>query len=785
MLQLALFVLIIWARLAELSVGCASRRVMGNRIVSALFLLCMAQPALAMDPGLPPPPFDSVSDKLGMNLTTGFWKLYGPSVHIGPQGHGGLSWSFPFSGGASAGSGLDLGAYHSLIKYFYTNSSHVYVTVLQKNEEFDFDGSSWHSVTGGGTLTQSGGNWTYTDVSGTVTQFTGITPFGAAWFTEAIASTTTYSDGLKLTYTWRSSSTGGLEISSVNNNLGYQIKFNFQCNTASMGCYTIVVGVVALNNAIEYCDPSAQNCSLSNSWPTMSWTVNSPSFQYYLVTLNDTLGHIWTYLQEITTVLTPSPHYHLVATVKQPTGQAIVNEMDQDLSTGEYGDRTATDGLHTWTYSITDNMDGTVTGCSYDPNSVLRCVLSDQTTGNPITDTLDPSGIASRKSYTYLSAGQPFRITERNGDYSQFGYSASGVLNYESQTGTGKSLSTTAMFGTACNGSNYRYCNKPTAITDGNGNTTNYTYDPNSGNVATVKGPAVGGVRPLTTYSYTAIYAWYKNSSGSIVRASTPVYVLTGVSTCMNATSGCSGTADEKKTALTYGNGSSAAASNIRNLTVTRQAGNASCPSSACATVTNSYDMFGSVASTSVVNSTSDKTVYFYDGDQRQVGSVQPLSGGGGTAHYAATRVTYDNSNRVTKVEQGYTPGQSRTEFDNSFTSLIETETAYDSHTGLRMQVTGSVGGAMQSITQYAYDAGLRPTCTAVRQNLSGLPSDACTQSSGSKDLITQNNYDAANRVASVDSGVGSSVAITALTNHYDSTPASTAGWAQASRSPP
>lgn len=743
------------------------RHAAGKFFAAIMFLLYLMRPAFAMDPGLPPPPFDSVSDKLGMNLTTGLWKLYGPSVHIGPQGRGGLSWTYPFNGGSY----LDLGAYQSVIKYFYTDSNHVYVTVLEKNEEFYFDGSKWNSATGGGTLTQSGGNWTYTDVNGTVTQFTGISPIGAAWFTEAIASTTTYSDGLALTYTWRSSSTtGGLEISSVNNNLGYQIKFNFDCNTPSMGCYTKVVGVVALNNAIEYCDPAAQNCSLSNSWPSLSWTVYSPSFSYYSITLNDTLSHTWTYVGAVTTVYTPSPHYHIVATVTWPTGQTIVNEMDQDLSTLEYYNRTATDGLHTWTYSITDNMDGTVTGCSYDPNSVLRCVLSDQTTGNPITDTLDPSGIASTKSYGYISAGQPGSITERNGDYSQFGYTGTGVLNYEKQTGTGKSLSTTATFGTSCNGSNYKYCNKPTAITDGNGNTTDYTYDTSSGNVATAEGPAVNGVRPLTTYSYTALYAWYKNSAGTIVQASTPVYMLTGGSTCMNSTSSCSGTADERKTTLTYESGGSGTASNLQNLTVTNQAGNASCPSATCATVTSSYDMFGNVASTSVVNSTSDKTVYFYDGDQRPVGSVQPLSGGGGTANYAATKVTYDDSNRVTKVEQGYVPGQSRTAFDNSFTSLVETQTAYDAHTGLRMQVTGSVGNTAQSITQYAYDAGQRPLCTAIRQNLSGLPSDACTQSSGNKDLITQNNYDLANRVTSVDTGVGSGAAIAALTNHYDTT---------------
>lgn len=264
-------------------------------------------------------------------------------------------------------------------------------------------------------------------------------------------------------------------------------------------------------------------------------------------------------------------------------------------------------------------MDGTSWGCSTDPNSVVRCVLSDNTTGLPIQVILDPYGTPSTKSYSYLSPGQPGSITERKGDTSTFNYAANGAVNFESQTGTGKSLSTTADFTTTCTGGSYSFGVKPTKIIDGNGNCTDYTYDSSSGNVATVQGPAVGGIKPLTTNTYTAIYAWYKNSGGSIVQAATPVYVLTSTSTCMSTNSGCSGTADERKTVLTYESGSSSVASNVLNLTATIQAGNASCPSANCSTVTNTYDGFSNVASVSVPNSTSVKTVFFYDNDQRQV----------------------------------------------------------------------------------------------------------------------------------------------------------------------
>jgi RHS repeat-associated protein len=92
----------------------------------------------------------------------------------------------------------------------------------------------------------------------------------------------------------------------------------------------------------------------------------------------------------------------------------------------------------------------------------------------------------------------------------------------------------------------------------------------------------------------------------------------------------------------------------------------------------------------------------------------------------------------------------------------------------MKAQVTASIGGTAQSVTQYSYDGWLHPICTAVRQNTAvfGSLPDACTQStSGSYgyDQITQNNYDAAGRLSTVQTGVGSGTAITVLTNHYDS----------------
>src|SRR3546814_6135179 len=64
--------------------------------------------------------------------------------------------------------------------------------------------------------------------------------------------------------------------------------------------------------------------------------------------------------------------------------------------------------------------------------------------------------------------------------------------------------------------------------------------------------PAVGAARPEERYSYSSLYAWYKNSGGTLVQAPGSISKLTGVSQCITGTS-CAGTANEVKTTIAYG----------------------------------------------------------------------------------------------------------------------------------------------------------------------------------------------------------------------------------------
>ena len=99
-------------------------------------------------------------------------------------------------------------------------------------------------------------------------------------------------------------------------------------------------------------------------------------------------------------------------------------------------------------------------------------------------------------------------------------------------------------------------CDKLTALTDANGNRTDYTYDPVHGGVLTEIGPAVGGIRPQTRHEYVQRFAWLRSGAG-YVRASSPIWLLSRSRSCRaTAASGpdcVGGAADETVTTYEYG----------------------------------------------------------------------------------------------------------------------------------------------------------------------------------------------------------------------------------------
>lgn len=144
---------------------------------------------------------------------------------------------------------------------------------------------------------------------------------------------------------------------------------------------------------------------------------------------------------------------------------------------------------------------------------------------------------------------------------------------------------------------------KPTAATDGNGNTTNWEYSTVHGALLRETLPAdASGIRPETRYTYQQKYAWLKSGSG-YVQATTPIWLLASQYTC--------------RTSAMQSNGNCAAGATDKVVTTYQyEAGNASTPSN--------LHMLG-IAVTA--DGQTLRTCYGYDDQGRRISETQPKAG--------------------------------------------------------------------------------------------------------------------------------------------------------------
>ncbi len=178
--------------------------------------------------------------------------------------------------------------------------------------------------------------------------------------------------------------------------------------------------------------------------------------------------------------------------------------------------------------------------------------------------------------------GELTGVTRPLGNSTVNGYDDRGNITSQTRNavpGSGLAAQTAAAtFPASCTSTTRRTCNRPTSVTDFNGNATDYTYDNAHGGVLTETGPAVNGVRPQTRHSYAQRYAWLAASGGGFAQAATPVWVRTSSSTCRTSAASttspyapCSAAGDEVRTEYDYGTGDSSHGNNLqlRGQTVT------------------------------------------------------------------------------------------------------------------------------------------------------------------------------------------------------------------------
>lgn len=761
-----------------------SRRTLKTWLFAATSGVALA--AGAAQAQTPVPPQNYTLDARGVDLVSGAWmpEVAG-NVSIGPADTG-LSYSQVL---------LDNGAWWDNGQGGIQACGVECVVVVDgATEVFVATGTMVFSAkeNTGSTLVYNGSSnqFTYTRGDGTVYL---IGPTGTNVYSSAINRRTS-PNGLVTTYNYRSE-TGcsypeapeeGLDLpengwtpqcvpwtanrlQSYQTNTGYMVHYDYVSNqNAEDSGWLQVAKVTALNLAVDYCAPTAVTCSFTRNWPSVTYSTATPSVGVSEQIFTDQNGFATRYRSSAAPSGAPQIQVLLGA---DPDPVITVALPFNDYSLGVDDPLKVTDASGTWAYRFTDA--GAIrTMVVEGPLDQKLTVVTDLTVGQPSSATLvtSVSPAASQTwSWTYNTGGRVATATGPEGETSSYVYDARGnvtqVTHAPKTGGTETVLVTSAAYPSTC--SNVVTCNLPTSTTDTAGNVTNYTWDSVHGGPLTITAPAPspGATRPQTRYTYAAQTAYFKNSSGVIVAASTSVTLPTLVSACVTGTS-CTGTDNEVRTTIGYG--SAGVANNLLPTRISQGSGKS--PSMAVTTVT--YTPEGDTATVDgPLSGSADTTMYRYDGRRRVIGVVGPDPDGGGAGLNRAQRLTYNDWSQVTLSETGTTPGYTDTNWA-SFNPLVRSATIYDDR-GRPLVISQQSGaGTTVGVQQISYDAAGRPDCTVVRMNPAAwgsLPTSACTATaagSNGPDRITRMTYDAAGRPLSSTSAFGLSgvAATTSLT---------------------
>lgn len=536
-------------------------------------------------------------------------------------------------------------------------------------------------------------------------------------------------------------------VQSVNNNQGYQLKLQYASNSTLLDASNVddwgrITSVTAINNAVEYCNPSADSCSLSGSWPTALYTKTTDMSGNTVATVTDPASRTTTYTAGTGTFR-----------VKRP-GAASDNRV-YSITSGKVSSA-AIDGV-TYNYAYSDSGTTRTTTVT-DPNSNSQVYVSDLTT-SLVSSFRDE--LLHTSSYTYDTSGRVKTITAPETNQIQYTYDTRGNITEVRQvakTGSGLSdIVSSAVYPSSC--TTPANCNKPTSTTDPRLKTTDYTWDSAHGGILTVTAPAptTGATRPQTRYSYQTYNAYFKWSSGGSPSASgSPIYQLVATSSCQTLSSCSGGVADEQKVTIGYGPQVAGTANNLLPVSISSGAGD----SSLTATTGITYDSIGNATYVDgPLSGTADTTRRIFDADREVVGVIGPDPDGGGSLKNRAQRITYNSIGQVTKAEQGTTLGQTDANW-TAFSALWAVDSGYDTNARLITQSQSS-GSTTYTLNQFSYDSLGRLDCSAVRMNsavFASLPASACslgTAGSFGQDRITKITYDGASRRTKITSGYG------------------------------
>jgi RHS repeat-associated protein len=760
------------------------------RLVALVGVWCYASLAAAQTPIE-----QSNTDPNGVDIITGQFLAFTTDISIGPAGPQGLrfarpswetnydNWTTYMAPDGNGGFLVGFGAMRDHVTGTTTNGVYNAVSVLGTGATFTSNAATGYTYT-----TPEGVQYAF--------EFQYRTDF--YWPAQSgRVSTITYPSGeiTKINYRVISSlcfSDGSLcrpisRVQSVTNNSGYQLHFDYYQDTpppvadayAAVDAWQLVARVTAINNAVEYCAPTADDCAVAASWPHADY-VWSTDIGFGQTCASNSQFPSGGCSRTITVYNGPQParvwkqFYNAASRIVgiQLPGNPNTS---QGMCTSTTCDIFLTYDANGKVASI-KNAAGTTNYAYGGQTTTITDALTNQTVITWNADAKRPSSITDplgrMTTFEYYPWSTPRswnvdqrlkKVTSPEGNYTQYSYDLRGNITEVRQVAKpGFALAdivSIANYDTTC--SNIKKCNKPNFTIDPKGNRTDYVYDSTSGVLTKVTAPAPGAgntVRPEVRNTVTARFAWYKTSSGgSVVQSTTPIYLVTGISSCASGST-CAGTAAERKDAIVYG--SSGVANNLLPTTLSSGAGNGAGTTSS----TIAYDSLGNLMTIDGPLAGAGDTVRMrYDVMRRVIGVVGIDGDGTGARKNPAMRYSYADgaSGPTMTVDVGTVNSYSDADWQSFVVKHSRVTTA--DRFGRPLLSTLSANGSTIAATQLSYDSVGRQDCLAERMNpaaFSSLPAACSLAATGTygADRIQKTGYNGAGQVSTITSAYGISL---------------------------
>lgn len=353
---------------------------------------------------------------------------------------------------------------------------------------------------------------------------------------------------------------------SVVSNTGLQLKYFYKSNSLpasptqqQLADVRNPIKIVALNNAFDYCSYSAPSCSFAYEWPTVSYAW--PTYAQMFSASSTGSGPVFS----VTDSAGRKTEFKHSFFYQDPVGKGLISPRITGVKSFSNNASAATsltydsvvhcymDGLigighrcvvvkplvissikidgNQWTYSYpTPDTPYVMVGVSKGPNGSMS-VLMDTLGGGgaaPVVSRIStPDNIIANYYIDNRALIKDAIIRGKNFEYY---YDNRGNLIKTIQKTDGINLISEAGYPATC--SNLKTCNQPMWVKDNRGNIYDYEYYEEHGGVKSITKPPVNGIRAKVWFKYQQHYAWFKDQNGNLMRAATPIWLLTEERSC-------------------------------------------------------------------------------------------------------------------------------------------------------------------------------------------------------------------------------------------------------------